>query len=223
MSLVRIIDIAFFVVLLFIAIRLLPVAWNMLRIYLGIKTRRLEDASSFAPSPPPAVAALATRLHDLGFRRIGERSTVLPGDKRRFEWDMVDELTTTYVSLGAAGPSLGGVLMICYSAFADGAFVDTSYPSGATVQREDFYAAPGGSTPEEAVAEHRRRVALFSSRHGPALPNGSMADLLVRDDTYRRRHGGITLRTRVYRFVGLTALVTLAAAIQLVRIIAPGW
>ena len=47
-----------------------------------------------------------------------------------------------------------------------------------------------------------------------------MADLLVRDDTYRRRHGGITLRTRVYRFMAITAVVVLVTGAQLVRVVA---
>ena len=220
MSPERLIDLVIFGVLLVVAWRLVPSALNMLRIYLGIRTRRLEDASSFAPAPPPSVAALMTQLSALGFSRIGARSTVLPGYQRRFEWNMVDEPTTTYVSMGTVMNKPGGVLMICYSAFADGAFVDTSYPDGATVRRRDLFAAPAGSTPEEAVAEHRRRIADFARQHGPPLENRSMADLLKRDDTYRRRHGGATLRTRVYRFVAFTALVVVAASVELVRVIA---
>ncbi len=111
--------------------------------------------------------------------------------------------------------------MICYTAFADGAFVQTGFQPGATVRRRDLYAAPGGTSPEEAVAEHRRAVAEFSTRHGQPLPNRSMADLLCATtltaaSTAASRSAGASTR-----FVALTALVTLAAAIQLVRIVAP--
>ena len=219
MSSERLIDLVILAVLLVVAWRLVPSALVMLQVYLGIRTRRLEDSSSFAPPPPPAVAALMAQLSDLGFTRIGERSTVLPSYGRRFEWDMVDEPTTTYVALGPVTTQPGGALMICYSAFADGAFIDTSYPAGATVKRRDLFIAAGGSTPEEAVAEHRRRITQFAAQHGAPLENRSMADLLKRDDTYRRRHGGASLRTRVYRFVGFTALVVLAASVEIVRLI----
>ena len=46
-----------------------------------------------------------------------------------------------------------------------------------------------------------------------------MADLLARDDTYRRRHGGATICTRVFVYVGVTALVVVAAAIELLRVL----
>ena len=39
-----------------------------------------------------------------------------------------------------------------------------------------------------------------------------MADLLQRDATYRERHGGATLRRRVYGWVTATAIVVLATA-----------
>ena len=48
--------------------------------------------------------------------------------------------------------------------------------------------------------------------------NRTMADLLVRDDTYRRLHGGRTLRTRVYRYMAVTGVVVLLSAAELVRV-----
>jgi hypothetical protein len=48
--------------------------------------------------------------------------------------------------------------------------------------------------------------------------NRTMADLLVRDDTYRRLHGGATLKTRVYRYMAVTGGVVLLSAAELVRV-----
>ena len=219
MSTARVIDFVVLVVLLAVAVRVVPAAWNILRVYLGIKTRRLEDATSFSPAPPPAVTAVLARLVTIGFRRIGERSLVLPGDQRRFEWNLVDEPTTTYIAVVPARTMPGSALVAFYSAYADGAFVVTTFPTTERVQRPDFDAAPGAATIEDTATLHRQRAAAFSRVHGPALQNRSMADLLQRDDTYRRRHGGATMKVRVYRFVALSAVLVLVAALELVRVV----
>jgi hypothetical protein len=220
MSPERLIDLVFFVVLVVIAIRLVPAAARILRMYLTIRSRRLEDSTASAPPEPAPVTLVTDRLAALGFNRIGVRSAVLPDGIRRFEWNLVDSPTTTYVSLVPVAAMPGGVLMICYSAFDDGAFVDTMYPSGAKVRRPDLDAAPAGTTPEETVQAHQQRLSDFAGRHGLPLANRSMADLLTRDDTYRRRHGGATMRRRVYVLVAVTVLIVIAAAAELVRLVA---
>src|SRR5690242_13315372 len=117
----RTLDIIILAALLLVAVRLVPSAWNVIRIYTGVRTRRLQDASSFAPPAPPAVATMAQRLAALGFNRIGERSAVLPGEQRRFEWNAADGPTTTYVALVPSANMPNGVYAVFYSAFADGA------------------------------------------------------------------------------------------------------
>ena len=219
MAAVRLLDLLILTVLLFILVAVLPAAWNMVRIFIGIRNRRLVDASSFAPPPGPAVAAVIGRLSAIGFRRIGERSTVLPGNRRRFEWDLVDGLTTTYIALVDARGVRGGVLMACYSAFRDGAFVSTFFPTGTEIHDPGLDTQAVGATPEETVAAHYDRLKTFSMVRGRPLENHSMADLLERDAMYRRLHGGATLRGRVIRFVALTAFLVLAAGAELLRIV----
>ena len=219
MSPERLFDLIVLIVLAVLAVRLVPSASRILRMYLSIRSRRLQDATSYAPPEPAAVTAVASALEPIGFTRIGVRSTDLPGIGRRFEWNLVDEPTTTYVSIVPSTALATGFLMAAYSAFADGAFLSTHYPSGATVRRRDLDSMPAGTTPTEAVLAHRQRLSTFSAAHGPALQNRTMADLLARDDTYRRRHGGATIRTRVYIYVGITALVVFAAAVELLRVL----
>ena len=219
MSAERLFDLTVLIVLVVLAVRLVPSASRILRMYLTIRSRRLRDATGDAPPEPAAVAAVATALEPLGFSRLGVRSTELPGIGRRFEWNLVDAPTTTYVSIVPTTALATGFLMAAYSAFADGAFLSTHFPSGATGHRADLDSRPAGSTPAEAVLAHRQRLSDFSAAHGPPLPNRTMADLLTRDDTYRTRHGGATIRTRVYLYVGITALVVFAAAIELVRVV----
>jgi hypothetical protein len=218
MSLTRLVDLIFLVVFVVIAIRLVPAAFRALRMYTTIGSRRLQDATSFAPSEPVAVAQVTNRLVALGFRRIGVRSTVLPDGIRRFEWDLVDQPGTTFVAIVPVGGKVGAA-MASYSAFGDGAFVETTYPQGATVRRSNLDARPAGQTPEESIGLHYGRVAAFATDHGPPLINSSMADLLVRDDTYRRLHGGATIRRGVFVLVGLAVLVVVTAAALVVRIL----
>ena len=219
MTPIRLFDLVVLVALVAICLRIVPRAIMMIRLYAGIRDRRLTDGSAIAPDAPPAVAALAHRLGGLGFQRIGERTLVLPNGQRRFEWDLVGPGATMYVGLVPGITMAGGALMVCYSAFADGAFVSTSFPRGATVHRPDLLSTPVSTTPEDAVATHVRTVMDFATQHGRALTNDTMADLLTRDATYRTRHGGATLRRRVYGFTGLTTLVVMAAAFELVRVL----
>jgi hypothetical protein len=205
--------VAFFVVVLVV---LVPRTWAVWRLYAGIRGRRLQDGSSIAPPAPPAVAAVAARLAAIGFQRIGERTLVLPGDKRRFEWDLIDEPSTTYVAIVPLGD---GGRMVCYSAFGDGAFVETAYPMGTPVRRPDLVAIVVASSPEDAVTAHRRLLSEASSTHGQALENRTMRDLLERDATYRERHGGATMRRRVYGMIAFTGLGVLAAATLAVRFV----
>jgi len=218
MSTVRLLDIVILGVLLLVSFRMVPSTWKTWQIYSGIKVRRLEDASSFAPPPPAAVQAVAILLQPYGFTRIGERSTVLPGNERRYEWNFVDEPTTTYVSVVPIRTAALAALVAFYSCFADGSFVVTTYPGRETVRRANFDAAPGGATVEQTIALHKQRAREWSQTHGQPLQNRTMADLLVRDDTYRRLHGGATLRTRVYRTVAITAVVVIGTAAALLNV-----
>jgi hypothetical protein len=215
----RLFDLGLLVFLTVLLWQLLPRAWRVTQIYSGIRSRRLEDGSAIAPPPPPGVARMGEQLKEIGFRRVGERTLVLPGVGRRFEWNLVDEPTTTYVALVPVATSPLGARLSCYSAFADGAFVATSYPDGTTVQRDDLLAGAAGRTPVECVQEHRRRVATFAAPHGAPLRNETMADLLARDATYRERHGGATLRRRVWLFDGFAAAAVVATALTLVRLL----
>ncbi len=215
----RVLDLVVLVMLVAMLLVLVPRAWWMWRVYAGIRHRRLQDGSSFAPPPSAAVAALAARLRPLGFERIGERTLVLPDGVRRFEWDLVDRDSTTYVAMGPVGP---GARMTCYSAFADGAFVETTYPVGTALRRPDLLASVVRTSPEDAVTTHRQLLAECSATHGRPLQNRTMADLLERDATYRARYGGATMRRRVYGWVAATAIGVLLTASVLGRLITDG-
>lgn len=219
MTTARLLDLLILAGLLFILTRMLPATYRMAQLYFGVRRRRLQDGSAIAPPAPAAVAAVSEQLGRLGFRGIGQRTLVLPDGRRAFEWDLVDAATTTYAAVVPNHVVPGGALVICYSAFGDGAFVSTAYPIGATVRRPDLLTTAVETSLGDAVASHAAAIAAFAHQHGLPLPNRSMADLLDRDAAYRSRHGGATFRGRTYRFAVLTGVLLVAAAAALIRLV----
>jgi len=219
MSTVQLLDLVILAVLLLMAFRSVPSSWRIWQIYQGIKGRRLEDVSSIAPPAPGSVQAVAEMIAPYGFTPIGVRSTVLPGNERRYEWDLVDQPTTTFVAVVPIRTASITALVGFYSCYDDGSFVVTTYPRAEVVRRHNLNAAPGGATIEQTIALHRHRAMDWSRAHGQPLENRTMSDLLVRDDTYRRLHGGATLRTRVYRNLAVTAIIVVATAAELLRVV----
>ena len=217
--LLRTLDLVLLLSLLIIAVSLVPASQQMLRLYLGIKNRRMVDATDWAPAPPLPVVRLADRLAKMGFSPIGVRSASLFGNRRRFEWNFTGEPTTTYISLLPAPAVAGGVLMVCHTAFRDGAVVATYFPTGVQEIRERLLAESTDKSPEAAVALHNQAVIAFSSLHGDPLENLSMADLLQHDATYRRLQAGAKLRSRTYAYVGMAIVVAMACGITLARLI----
>ena len=215
----RTLDLVLLLSLLIIAVGLVPASQVMLQIYLGIKSRRLVDATTWAPPPPAPVTELMQHLARAGLKPLGVRAAALVGNRRRFEWNLVDESTTTYVSLIPA-PAVGaGVLMVCHTAFADGSFVATYYPTGVQAAGEKLVAVSTSESPDAALVLHHDTVAAFSADHGAPLQNRSMADLVERDATYRRLHGGAAVRGRAYAYVGMAALLAMACGITIARLI----
>jgi hypothetical protein len=169
-----------------------PPASRAWRLYAGTKTRRLADAGPAEIPPPAPVAAVLDQLRTLGFHRIGERTLVLPDGRRAFEWLWADETGYTYV---AAVPSriLSGVLVACYTAFADWSWLQTNFPRGETIDRSDYTARAVTTSIEDQVGAHRDEMGRLIPIHGAPRPVRTMADSLQHDAEYRTRHGGVTL------------------------------
>ncbi len=177
-----------------------PPAMRSWRLYAGTRTRRLADAGPEAVPAPAPVQAVLEQLAGLGFHRIGERTLVLPDGRRAFEWLWADESGDTYV---AAVPSriLSGVLVACYTAFADWSWLQTNFPRGETIDRGDYAARAVTTSVADAVAAHRAEARRLVQVHGVPRPVRSMADSLRHDAEYRTRHGGVTLRRLTFRLM----------------------
>jgi hypothetical protein len=180
-----------------LVLRFTPPAIRTWRIYAGTRTRRLADAGPLEIPPPGPVAFILDQLRAAGLHRIGERTLVLPGDRRVFEWLWADDSGETYVAVVPSRPI--GAFMACYTAFADWAWLHTGYPRGETIDRPDYVARFADSSPADALASHRREIERLRPIHGAPRPVRTMAESLVLDAEYRTRHGGVTLRRITFR------------------------
>jgi hypothetical protein len=183
-------------------LRFAPPAVRSWRIYAGTRKRRLADAGPTEIVAPFAVQAILDQLRELGFSRIGERYVELPGRGPVVEWTWADQPGDTYVSVVAS--RVIGALMSCYTAFADWAWLQTNFPRGETIDRQNYVAEFVETSPRDAVATHRAAIARLRPLHGAPRPVRTMADSLRMDVEYRTRHGGVTLRRLTFRIMAPT-------------------
>jgi hypothetical protein len=200
----RTLELAAFAISVLLLVRFGPSAVRSLRIFAGVRTRRMTDAGPDAIAPPAPVAEMAEELHGLGFRRLGERFLRLNG-VLRYEWLLTDD-ATTYISVVES--RVVGALVACYSAFADGAWVQTNYPRGEVIERPDYVARFARTGVGDALVIHRKNIERLRPLHGDPRAVRTMADAQELDAEYRSRHGGVTLR----RLTVLNVMPGLAAA-----------
>lgn len=193
----RTLELAGLALAILLLLRFVPPAARVWAIYAGVKRRRLADAGPGVIPVPPELAGILAELAEIGFRRVGERYTDIPGRGPVVEWLWADEPGETYV---AVVPSrIVGGLMACYTAFADWAWLQTNFPRGETIDRETYVARFVASSPTDAVRAHRAQIARLRATHGDPRTVRTVADSLVLDAEYRTRHGGVTLRRLTWR------------------------
>ena len=211
MSAERLLAVVGLIVSFLLLVRFGPAAWRAVRILGGVRRRRMADAGPLEIPPPEAVAGHVPELTALGFRRIGERWLRLPGTPVRFEWVFGEPSGETYVVM-LPSFALGGILAACFTSWDDGTWVQTNYPRGAVVEREQLRAAVVATSLPDAIAAHRRTVDRYRGALGRPRAITTMADTLRMDADYRSRHGGSTLGV-------LTARVMAPAAGALVLVV----
>ena len=79
-----------------------------------------------------------------------------------------------------------------------GRFVETSYPRGATIDVPQLLAGPVGSSPADALATQRERLASLG---GPGRSVVTMADYLAVEADQRASNGGMRIRQHLDRVV----------------------
>ena len=158
--------------------------WQIVR---GARLRRPRDATGQAGLLPAELGGWHDELRALGFVRLGEVAIDLPGQGRtHYSWIVVDDGGTVEAEL-VGGPGQQNLVALV-TTFGDGAAVQTMYPVGENIRRDDLVSVKEPGSVQDAVDRHRREVDDFSRRHGRPLPVRSMADHLRHDATYRERH-----------------------------------
>ncbi|MCL6432454.1 MAG: hypothetical protein K6V36_16595 [Anaerolineae bacterium] len=198
-------------------------AWAGLRIALGSRTRRVEDASHLGVPMPPGLQSAAAALTALGFRRLGEKHTPLKGvPGHHISWVFVDPEGTTEAEIVPLGKA---ALVGLTTAFADEAVVETTYPVGERINEPYFRSHVVTSSLEDAYRHHLVQVADLAAAHGIPCRIETMADSLRVEEMFRRRYVLRRSRRFIVRDVANIALSVyglIAAAVLLLPLAREG-
>ena len=143
--------------------------------------------------PRDDVAELMARLRELGFELIGATETTLRDNPVR-TWILTEPAGAVFVEMGYAARPIA----IFLSEGRGGRFVETSYPRGATIDVPQLLAGPVRSSPADALATQRERLASLG---GPARSVVTMADYLAVEADQRASNGGMRIRQHLDRVV----------------------
>ena len=143
--------------------------------------------------PRDDVRALMARLRDLGFDLVGATDTTLRSDPIR-TWILTEPGGNIFVEMGYSNTPMA----IFLSHARGGRFVETSYPRGATIDVPQLLAGPVPSSPADALATQRERLASVG---GPGRSVVTMADYLAVEADQRASNGGMRIRQHLDRVV----------------------
>ena len=145
-------------------------------------------------TPRDDLAALIARVRELGFELIGGTDTTLRDHPIR-TWIMTEPAGDIWVEIGFAATPIA----IFLSEAKGGRFVETAYPRGATIDVPELLAGPVSSSPADALATQRERLADLG---GPAQPVVTMDDYLAVEAAQRASNGGLRIRDHLEHVVG---------------------
>lgn len=165
--------------------------WRALRIYLGVRKR--ECTISDQPVPPtPSVQPIVARLAALGFQRVGETATQLPGRTRPgITWVLADADGQIHAEVVEHGP---GALTCFTSTYGDDAVVETGYPLGEHIESADFRSYAVRDSLEAAYRHQQAQAADFAVRHGTPRRLHDLAEYLTWGGFYRQHYAPRKLR-----------------------------
>jgi hypothetical protein len=164
--------------------------------------RALQQIKSTVPvvvrepllTPSNDIVGLIAEVRALGFDLAGATDTTLGGPPVR-TWILTEPAGEIWVEVGFAGTPIAVFL----SEARDGRFVETAYPSGATIDVPELLAGPVRSSPADALATERERLAGLG---GPRRSVVTMDDYLAAEAAQRASNGGLRIRQHLERVVG---------------------
>ena len=219
MPLSRILELGFLTVSVAVVALFAPGAVRALRTHFGTGSRRQADATGRVPEEPDQ--DLIARIHileGLGYRRLGETLTAIPGGAEP-AWILVAEDAGSYAILVPGWASTTGLTGF-YSAWPDGTWLGTLHPRGTPLVFRTLRLRIASASLGDAAAAHRVEAAQVASDHGTPVAVRTMADMLRLDADYRIRFGGRELRPLLVRALAPVAVglvMTLLALVILTR------
>lgn len=151
-------------------------------IYRGAVNRRVVDVS--AKNRP--VTGLPLRLHNLllqmGFQRLGETDTALPGRRETLSWLYINADGTINAEL----VSVLGAAVQFNTVLADHAVLETSYPFGENLSAENYRSVRVSTGLANALQRHIEIGREMILEHGQPIPIRDMATYLAWDVRYRQ-------------------------------------
>jgi hypothetical protein len=176
--------------------------WRRASLQRAIETVRGSEsvvATGMIEAPHVDAAGLIAELRRLGFELAGATDTAIGGGDPIRTWVLIEAggTGTTWVEVGIAGRAIA----IFLSRGADGRFLETSFPDGATIDHPNLFARPIGTSIDAAVLSHREILAHWTDRAGPPLVVGSLEDYLRVETELRERTGGLRIAEHIERVV----------------------
>jgi hypothetical protein len=148
-------------------------------------------------SDPPRddVATVLEDLRRLGFELIAATDTVVGRRPPIRVWILAEvaEPATTWVEVTIARTPIAVFL----SRAGDGRFLETSFPRGATIDESALYAHPVSTGLDDALDEHRARLAEWTTRAGSPLIMRTLDDYRRVEAEMRERTGGMRISAHI--------------------------
>ena len=172
------------------------------RMTLGRAASELRSAESILVTRsdplPDGVAALIDELRRLGFEMIGAVDTAVGGRPPIRVWILAEHggAATTWIEVTMAARPLA-----ILSRDGDGRFLETSFPNGETIEHPNVFARPIGTSPEDALRNHRAELAEWTSHAGPPLVVRTIDDYRQVEAELRERTAGLRIAAYLERVV----------------------
>lgn len=177
--------------------------WNNYRINYETETREINDVSFWCKNPPAIIYEPIQILENLGFQRLGESDTQMPGLAERIVvWLFKSEDGSIVCEVIPLNTEMVPYMVGFSTAYDGPRAVETLYPLGENIRDDDYQFVGIGDSVEAAYHYHIRQVGRFTKKYGQAKSINSMEDYLKQDKIWRKNFAKRQLRPSMIR--GLT-------------------
>ena len=146
------------------------------------RTRLARDISRENPLPPAGAQKMIVELNALGFHRIGETATDMPGLKNSVTWWLANNKGSVAVEV----VEIQNTPMLQFTTvFQDDAVLETIFPNGRNITKKNYYMRKHGHNIPSALQEHIKTAKNLAAKHGLPRTMPTLTDHLNWEPTYR--------------------------------------